>query len=214
MKTTQYVNQSRTIATGDSGTIRERWMQGLRLLADPDLFAPGSSQLRPGAAAELIEAHAKRDVVLSERELQWRLRCARTYKTETEFRNAITEFPTWYELTQAGFPSFPGLDGEPPADYRTSAEIARDRARQLAEMTDPQGTLFPLDQFEPIEAPLKDLQIYAERGEELTARFAAHDKRRRDYLESLIEAADGDMSMTWAEAHRRLTGSSDVEVAS
>lgn len=206
MKTTQYVNQSRTIATGDSGSIRDRWMQGLRLLVDPDAFTPGSSQLRPGVAAELIEAHAKRDVVLSERELQWRLRCARTYKTESEFRNAITEFPTWFELTQAGFPSFPGIDGEPPADYRTSAEIARDRARQLADLTDPQGTLFPLDQFEPIEATLKELQDYAERGEELTARFAAHDAKRRAYLEELIEAADGDLSMTWQAAHERLSG--------
>lgn len=204
MKTTQYVNQSRTIAAGDSGSIRDRWMQGLRFLADPDLFAPGSTQLRPGAIVELIEAHAKRGVTLSERELRYRLQCARAYKTETEFGNAIAEFPTWFELTQAGFPSFPGLDGEPLADYRTASEIARDRARQLAELMDPQGTLFPLDQFEPITATLKDLRDYAERGEELTARFAAHDEKRRTYLNDLIWAAGGDLSMTWQAAHELL----------
>jgi hypothetical protein len=205
MKATQYVNQSRKIAAGDSGTIRDRWMQGLRLLRDPEVFAPGSSQLKPGAAAEWIEAHAKRGVTISERELRYRLQCARAYRTETEFGNAVAEFSTWHDLVQAGFPPFPGLDGEPPADHRTPEEIRRARARQLADITDAQGALFPLSDFEPVTATLKELQDYTAQGEELTARFVAHDKKRRAYLNCLIDAADGDLSMTWQEAHDRLS---------
>jgi hypothetical protein len=200
----QYVSQSRKIAAGDTDSIRDRWKQGLRLLHDRDHFAAGSSQLRPGSAARLVDAHAKRGVKISERELRYRIQCARAYKTETEFGNAVAEFPTWHDLVQAGFPPFPGLDGEPPADWRTAQEIRHDRARQLAAHADQQGVLFPLDQFEPVQSSVKELLEYTEQGEELTARFAAHDRKRRAYVDALVEVSGGDLSLTWQEAHDRL----------
>lgn len=203
MKTTQYVNQERAIAAADSGGMRERWLWGLRLLNDPEAFAPGSTQLKPGRGEELIAAAARRGLKLTDREIRRRLQCARAYATEAEFGQALTEFPSWFDLLNAGFPARPMPDGE-PVDYRTPEEIRHDRARQLADITSPQGTLFPLSQFEPVTATLKELQEYATQSEELTARFAAHDSKRRTYLNDLIWAAGGDLSMTWQAAHELL----------
>lgn len=214
MKTTQYVRQSSAIAAADSGGIRERWMWGLRLLRDPDAFNPGSSQLRPGRAAELIKAHAARGIDLTEREIRYRLQVARAYQTEAEFGTACAEFTTWSDLRDAGFPAFDVPLGEPLADHRTPEEVRRDRARQLAEITSPQGALFPLSHFEPVTATLKELQEYAAEQAELTARFVAHDDKRSAYLAELIDAAEGDLSMTWQEAHDRLPGDgTDNELA-
>lgn len=49
----------------------------------------------------------------------------------------------------------------------------------------------------------RELVEYADQQEELTARFVAHGRKRRDYLNTLIVAADHDLSMVWSEAHKR-----------
>jgi len=211
MKTTQYVRQERAIATADTSGIRERWMWGLRLLRDPEAMASASS-LRHGVTAQLIAAAGKdsrgRDR-LGEQEIQRRLRCARAYSTEYEIRAALTDFVTWDELARAGFPAYEVPDGEPVADHRTEAERRTDLARALAaagEMNSDQLALFPLDRFEPAVATLKELQDHAASMAELTARFAAKDRERLAYVSELIEAADGDLSTTWAVAHHRAFG--------
>jgi len=51
---------------------------------------------------------------------------------------------------------------------------------------------------------LKGLQEYAVHMEELTAEYAEQDHKRRVYLDALVQAADGDLSMRWEEAHDRL----------
>jgi len=206
MRTTQYVRQENAIATADAGGMRERWIWGLRLLRDIDAFAPGSSQLKPGRAEELTHAAAAAGRKLSDREIRRRLQCARTYRTESEFGRALAEFSSWTDLADAGFPRFDSEEGEPPADHRTDAERKRDLARAVADMIGDQGTLFPLDRFEPLEATLKDLGEYAAEMSELTARFQKRDTERREYLDRLVDAADGDLSTTWQAAHVRAFG--------
>jgi hypothetical protein len=204
MRITQYVRQEKAIAAADSGGIRERWLWGLRLLNDADMFAPRSSQLKPGRAVQLIKTAAASDLKLSEREIRYRLQCARAYPTAAQIRHACAEFPSWSDLRSAGFPPFEAPEGEPPADYRTDSERDHDHARALMDLIGEQGSLFPLRDFEPVTTTLKDLQLYTEQQEDLTARFVEHGRRRRLYLESLIRVADNDMSMLWAEAQRRL----------
>ena len=206
MKTTQYVRQEKSIAAADSGGIRERWLWGLRLLRDPEAMASEKS-LRHGVADQLIAAagvDAKGRRRLNAQEIQRRLRCARAYKTEAEIREALTDFGTWDELARAGFPAYEVPEGEPLADHRTEAERQRDHARALTALVGEQGALFPLSDFEPVTTTLKDLVAYAAEMAELTERFAARDRERHQYLERLIAAADGDLSMTWQDAHDRL----------
>lgn len=204
MKVTQYVRQEKIIAAADSGGIRERWLWGLRLLRDQDAFNKGSRQLKPGRAEELVKAVTASGRKLSEREIQYRLRCARTYGTESQIAQASAEFGNWSALINAGFPAYEAPEGEPPADHRTQVERDHDHARALAEMIGQQGSFFPLSDFEPLTTTLKELAEYTDQQDDLTQRFVEHGRRRRAYLNDLITAADHDLSTTWAEAQRRL----------
>jgi hypothetical protein len=211
MKTTQYIRQEKAISVADSGSIRERWLWGLRLLRDPEAFAPGSSQLKPGRADELVAAAEAAGLKLTIREIQFRLQCARTYSTEAQITNLSSQFESWTELRRAGFPPIPVSPDEPSADHRTQAERDHDHARALIDLIGEQGSLFPLRDFEPVTTTLKELVAYAEQQEELTARFVEHGRKRREYLNSLIEAADGDLGATWQEAHDRLAGDPETD---
>jgi hypothetical protein len=203
MKIAQYTSQERAIAAADSGGIRQRWAYGLRLLNDKEKIARGGG-LKHGVAEAIIAAAGKRGHILSEREIRYRLQCARTYPTEAQIGNAVADFGTWHDLIQARFPAIPAPEGEPPADWRTQAEKDHARARALADLFGEQGSLFPLGQFEPAEVTLKELVTYADEQDELTERFAEHGRKRREYLAQLLDAAEGDESITWDEAQRRL----------
>jgi hypothetical protein len=206
VKTTQYVRIERVISAAAKSDIRERWLWGLRLLRDPDAFSPGSSQLKPGRADELVRAAKSAGFKVSEREIQYRLKAARTYPTEAQIAQAAAEFLHWTALVNAGFPTYAAPEGELPADHRTDAERQRDHARALTDLLGDQGTLFPLADFEPNETPLKDLKAYADEMAELTARFRRRDEERQTYLAQLIDASDGDLSTTWQVAHLRAFG--------
>jgi hypothetical protein len=204
VKTTQYVKQEKAIASADAGSIRERWLWGLRLLRDPEAFAPDSTQLKPGRAHELVVASASAGLRLSEREIRYRLQCARTYPTEAEIRHACAEFGDWSALRTAAFPTYEAPEDEPLADHRTPAERDHDHARALVDLIGEQGALFPLRDFEPVTTTLKELVDYTEQQEELTARFVEHGRKRRAYLDSLIAVAGQDLSVTWQAAHDQL----------
>lgn len=124
-------------------------------------------------------------------------------------RRQWADWETWTALRNAGFPAYKAPEDEPLADWRTPAEKRRDLARELADRAGMQDALFPLDQYEPTEATLKDLREYAEQQREITERFAAHDEKRFAYLERLVEVAGGDESMTWAAAAALLPDDAD-----
>lgn len=211
MKTTQYVKQEKAIAFADSGGIRARWLWGLRLLRDPEAFNPGSSQLKPGRIDELTKAAIAAGLKLSEREIRYRLQCARTYPTEAQIRHACAEFEDWSGLRAAEFPAYEAPEGEPPADHRTGSERDNDRARALMDLVGEQGSLFPLSHFEPTTTTLKELADYAREQREMTGRFAERDRKRDSCLEKLIEAAGHDLSMVWLKAYTRLPDESREE---
>lgn len=204
MKTTQYVRQEKAIAAADAGAIRERWLWGLRLLRDPEAFNKGSSQLKPGLAEALVRAAAKAGLRLSIREVGYRMQLARAYPTEAQIAEACRNFATISDIRDAGFPAYEAPLGEMPADHRTAAERRHDHARALMERVGEPGSLFRLSEFEPTTSLLKELADYADRQDELTARFIEHGQKRRAYLDSLIGAADNDLSMTWQDAQNRL----------
>lgn len=205
MRTAAYGRAERGIAAADRGGIRERWLYGLRLLADESAIAPAGG-LRQGVTEQLIEAGRRNGTKLSAREIQWRLQVARAYPTEGQIRNAVSSFGAWRDLISAGFPPIERDPDEPDADWRTASERRTEAARKLADAASDQPALFPFDRYEPDEATLKDLRAYAEEQAEMTERFAARDRERAAYLDRLFEAADGDESVTWATAHRAAFG--------
>lgn len=163
-----------------------------------------SKSLRHGVTDQLVAAATAGGLKLSDREIRRRLQCARTYATEAQIGRAVADFGSWRDLSEANFPTYDAEPDEPPADHRTDAERDRDKGRALLDAVGEQGALFPLDQFEPVTATLKDLQAYTGQMEELTERFRARDRKRRAYVDRLIEVADGDLSMLWLDAAKRL----------
>lgn len=216
MKTTQYVRQLSAIEATDTDLIRKWWMFGLRLLRDPESMSPSGASLRHGVAEELVAAAGKTSKGkprLSADKIKRALQCARAYPTETQIAHAVRDFESWRDLVAAGFPPYDAEEGEAPADHRNAEERKRDRARVLASLSDfgnEQGALFPLSDFEPVTATLKELDEYAEQQEAITARFAAYGQRRRAYLENLKAAVDGDLSATWQQAHEQMLTSRGV----
>lgn len=208
----QYMRQERQIMAAGKAGIRERIMWGHRLLADPDAFAKSgeSDQLKPNTTEKLVKEATARGLKLSASEIKYRLQAARTYTTENEISQVLGEFDSWWSLIQAGFPAYEAPEGEPPADYRTKQERAQERTRILLELIDRQGALFPADKYEPTTSTIKELQEHAMQMREMTARFAEQDRKRDAYIEALIEAAEGDLSMTWKEAHDRLDLSTEA----
>ncbi|HSS11896.1 MAG TPA: hypothetical protein VLL25_18555 [Acidimicrobiales bacterium] len=207
MKVTQYMTAEKGIAAADGGGIRQRWMYGLRLLRDPQAISNGNGGLRHGVADTLIDAAHARGLKLSDREIRYRLQCARTYPTESQIGKILADFQSWWSLMAARFPPTEAEPDEPPADHRTETERRHDKARQLALAgLGDQGRLFPLDEFEPMESTLKDLVDYASQMEDLTARFAKVDRDRRAYLKTLMEAVNYDLSQTWQAAHMAAYG--------
>jgi hypothetical protein len=210
MKIAQYTTREAQIVSADSAGIRQRWMWGLRLLNDPAAFGQGSSQLRPGFAEALTKAAAKRGIKLSEREIRRRLQCARAYRTEAEFGQMLAEFQTWNDLHNANFPAVEAAPDQ-PADWRTESERTRDRNRAWLDITNGMDAMFPLSQFEPVETTLADLELFMKEQQEINDSFAATYDKRRQYLDCLEAAAEGDLSMTWQEAQDRLPDDGEPE---
>lgn len=200
-----YGRIERAIAAADAGTAWERWLYGRRLLCDPSA-TDRDQNLRPGKMAELVETAARAGVRLDEAEITARLRAASRYPCESQIRAALGEYEDWGALLDAGFPAYGTEPGEQPYDPRTMAERAQQAERQLA-LGEPDQLalfdLFPDDRFSEVST-LADLEKYAAECRETTARFAARDRRRAEYLAELIGAAKGDMSRTWAQAQAAL----------
>lgn len=205
MKITQYMTAEKNIVGADGSGIRERWKYGLRILRDQQVIAPGGG-LRHGKAETIIKAAEDRGMEVSAREIRYRMQCARTYPTESQIGNAVADFKTWHDLIQAGFPPYPVEPDEPPADHRTKAERAHDLAQQMLSEVGEQGRLFPLSEFEPAEATLKDLIDYSDDQDRITEAFAERGRQRREYLDTLMNAVDNDVSQTWLAAHKAAFG--------
>lgn len=208
MSTARYTRQEKVIAAADAGRLRGRWEYGRLLVMDETMITPAGN-LRNGKVAELIAAALKAGRKISEREIRYRLECAKAYPCESQIRHAGAEYDGWTDLRNAGFPAFDADEGDKPYDPRGAAERARDAARELARHGkggDGQLSLFdyfPDDKFDELST-LADLTKYAEEMADLTERYARKDRERAEYLCRLINAVNGDMSKTAGEAQAAL----------
>ena len=148
---------------------------------------------------------------VSQQEIRRRMQCARADPTESQINHAMTDFKTWYALVMAGFPPYESDPDEPEADHRTKAEQLADLARRMLDEVGEQGRLFPLNEFEPAEATLKDLIDYSDEQDRITEAFAERGRQRRENIEKLMDAVDDDVSQTWLEAHKAAFGDEPTE---
>lgn len=147
----------------------------------------------------LIERAARSGRKLSEREIQWRLQCARAYPTEAQIRNAITDFGTWLALIQAGFPAYEAPSDARPYNPLETDELAQQHEAQTQRIVEDEqydGALIPRDAF-PDSTPLAEIDRWTDRELELAARFTDKAQRRRFYVDGLIKAVGSD----WRERH-------------
>ncbi len=202
----RYKRIENAVAASDSGGIFERWRFGRRLLCDSDASTPNGN-LRHGVLKWLVERSSRSGRKLSEREIRYRIQCARTYPTEDQIRHASADFADWTSLREAGFPVYEAPPDARPYNPLETGELASqsdDRGRRLLESEQYEGGgLFPVDTFGP-KTTLAELLRYAEEMAELTARFARRDDERKLYVDSLIKAVHGNMDATWEEAEAAL----------
>ncbi len=213
MRYTRYLRLEKNIAASDTGGILERWRFGRRLLEDGKATTPNGN-LRHGVLARLIAEASESGYKLSEREIQWRLKCARTYLTEAQIRSSTSDFANWTDLVSAGFPAVEVSDDGEPYDPRDADEKWRDfrneQQRRAAENAG-QAALFELpthfshDTFSP-RTRVGDLIATCDESERMTANYAKRDTERRAYVTELEKAAGGNLDMTWYEAEGRRLG--------
>ena len=212
MRYARYLRYEKNIAASDKGGILERWSYGRRLLEDDTATTPAGN-LRHGVLAKLVGNAAASGYRISEREIQRRLQCGRTYETEAQIRHAVADLETWHDLAAANFPAAEAEPGAEPFDPRDADEKARDAARELARRSGQHGEqdqlslfdYFPDDKFTELST-LGELAKYAAEMAELTERYARKDRERAEYLARLIDAVGGDLGKTWEQAQAALDG--------
>jgi hypothetical protein len=177
-KPTPLLRLEKKISASDRGGILERWRYGRTLLADPKLTTT-AGHLRHGVTELLINAATAAGLKLSEREIRRRLQCARTYSTDAEIGRAAADFEGWTALADAGFP--------PLADQAEGVKPT------LA------------DQHTPATTPwqLATLADYLGDRERWTAAHSRKNAQLRAHLDELINACDGDLTVTYQVAINR-----------
>ena len=203
MRLSPYTSAEKAIAAADAGSIRQRWEYGRRLLVDDTKTTPAGN-LRHGAVAELLRAALKIGRKLSEREIRYRIQCARTYPTASQIGSAAADFESWRALCDAGFPPYPAAEDERPYDPRTTRDLAKAHARSGADILPAPWEQRGLFERFADDTTLAAMQRYAEEQAELNDRFARRSDERFAYLGALVKAVDGDLSKTYGAARAAL----------
>lgn len=215
----RYLRLEKNIAASDTGGILERWRYGRRLLSDGKATTPAGN-LRHGVLGDLITDAKSIGVSLSEREIRYRLECARAYETETEIGTARADFPDWTSLRTAGFPPVEVTDPGELYDPRDADEKWRDfrseqerrKAENPEQLTFELPSMFSHDTYGP-RTHLADLVAACDESERMTANFVKRDNERRAYVGELLDAAGGNDQMTWIEAEARRLGLDAIGVS-
>jgi len=213
MKYERYKRIDNAIKASDSGGIWERWRYGRRLVCDDKMTTPRGNLKHEGTGfpdgrlAWLIRRSS-----VSEREIQRRLQCGKTYPQESQIRQILADFRTWDDLHRANFPPVPEIEGERPYNPLETDELLQQHeahSRQFEEDSQYEnGALIPRDAF-PDNTPMHEIDRWTNRELELAARFSEKAHRRRFYVDNLIKAVHGNMDATLGEAERAFHDSDD-----
>lgn len=207
MSRSTYKSLQKAIARDDKHSIESRWEYGRAVLADPKKMAPSGKSLRHGATEALIADAKAVGSHLTDREIQRRIQCARAYKSINEIRHAVSDFDTWHDLVDAGFPLVHVDEPEPVGDIPEQTESERDEFEQLG--------LFPaMVKNVSIEtASVATIVAYTDDMTRMTQSYATTDAKRRAHVAEIVAICDGDLSIRYVDALDMLARAKASELA-
>lgn len=203
-KKSVYLGLEAKIAADERGGIVHRWNYGRALLAVKN----GRRKLPDGLMTELIVDATRAGLKLSEREIQWRVRCATVYEDDRQLRKAITEWGTWFALTQAGFPAVE-VDEEDPQDVMEEVGLASGPEIVQEPLWDIPGFKSVL-KINGRKRDLADITVaeaiaYRDMCREMHANFGRTVAQVDATVEAMLAGADGDLDANALEAWKRAT---------
>jgi hypothetical protein len=184
-----YLRMEMRIAADERGGIVHRWRYGRKLLE----AKAGRQQLPHGMAADLVAAAAKAGLKLTEREIQYRIKCATVYESEAEVRTACSDFGSWSALREAGFPP---VESDEPDDLEAAgiSTGAADEWTQLeieipglAPVLSVDGRKIPL-----VEATVADVAAYYDMYRQIHENYGKRLALIEAALEAMREGSDDD----------------------
>jgi hypothetical protein len=206
----------RAIARDDKRSIEHRWAYGRAVLNDPRRMTASGKSLRHGAVEALIAEAKAIGTKLTEREIQYRLQCARAYKTINEIRTVAFGFESWSELREAGFPP---IEVDEPAE--SESDVEPDDLDAIGE-DDPYTVepLFEIPGFKPVlkingrktdlaDATVADAIAYRDMCREMHGNFGRTVAQVEASVSAMIAGSGGDLDANAVEAWKRGTGEDD-----
>lgn len=204
-KDSSYLKLEKQIAADERGGVMHRWRYGRELLG----VKAGRRQLPHGLTTELIVDATRAGLKLSEREIQYRIKCASIYGSEAEVRTACAEFGSWSALREAGFPA---VEIDEPDDLIDEAEAggiplgAPDEFEQLTLIPGLPETLKVNGRRVPLaEATVADAKAYRETFRQIHENFGKTLGQIEIAVGAMERGSGGDDAANALEAYRRAT---------
>jgi hypothetical protein len=201
-----YLRLEKKIAKDEGNGVIHRWQYGRGLIKERKGFA----KLPKGRLNELIVEAIRSGLKLTEREIQWRIKCATVYGSEAELRTACTEFGSWSALREAGFPPVEVDESDEEVD-----EIDDITANEPGPgfIADP---LFDIPGFKPVlringrkrdlaDIVVRDAIAYRDMCDDMHANFGRTVAQIKASVELMVAGAAGDLDANAVEAWRRAT---------
>jgi hypothetical protein len=200
-----YLRLETQIAADERGGIMHRWRFGRALLEAKS----GRQQLPHGMAASLVKAATEAGLKLSEREIQYRIKCATVYGSETEVRSAAADFGSWRALCDAGFPA---IESTEPDDLEAAgiSAAAPDEFEQLS-LIPGLAPAFKVNGRKVLleEATVSDVEAYRDMYRQIHENYGKRLALIEVALEAMLDGSDGDLEANALEAWKRANESDE-----
>lgn len=206
MTASPFLKLDKKIAADERGGIGHRWNYGRELLK----VKGERKQLPHGMIGDLVAAAARVGIRLSEREIQRRIKCATVYDSEAKVRQALTDFGSWSEIVNAGFPAVM-VDEPDDLDPEEISTAAPDSWEQMSLIPGLAPTLKVNGRrVQLADATVSDVEAYRDTYAQIHANFG----KRLDLIEQALQtmrAGSDDPSANALDAWRKGAGDDTTE---
>lgn len=203
-KHSPYLRLEKQIASDERGGIMHRWRYGRDLIKERKGFA----KLPKGRLNELIVEAVRDGLRLTDREIQRRIKLATVYGSEAELRQALTEFGSWSEIVNAGFPAV-DIDESDPIGAMEEIGVA---SPEVVEMP-----LFDIPGFKAVfkvngkkvdlaDATVRQAVEYRDMCRQMHENFGRTVADIESTVELMLQGSGGDLDVNALEAWKRATG--------